>query len=495
VIDRLLGHPAARVALLDAERGTATTYGELADRVKGAAARLSSDGRALVFLAMGADAGAVVLYLACLKARLPVCLAELAPVPLARLAAAYRPGLVIAPEGIDPPPGYRADPGGALEADYRMWRREDDAKLDLHPDLAALLTTSGSTGNPKLVRLAARNLAANARSIASYLGLGPDERAIQSLPSHYSYGLSVVNSHLWSGGSVVFTAHSFMRPEFWKAADAHACTSFAGVPYMYEVLHRLRFDPAAHPSIQTYTQAGGALRLDLTEHFHRAIQGEGGPGARRFFVMYGQTEAAARIAYVPPERLAEKIGAIGIAIPEGRLSLAPIEGRANRGDPSSDDAGEPGGDDYRELVYEGPNVMLGYAETAADLALGDVQCGMLRTGDLGAVDGDGFFSVRGRLKRFAKLFGRRVSLEDIEKELESRFPARVAALDGGDRIVLWLAREGGVDAGAVTAETARYLGVPPAAVVVRLTDVLPMTAAGKKDYRALAALATGSVTA
>src|SRR5262249_47986627 len=145
---------------------------------------------------------------------------------------------------------------------------------------------------------------------------------IQSLPSHYSYGLSVLHSHLVAGGSVVLTADSFLSREFWAVVDQQRCTSFAGVPYMYETLQRLRFDPRRHVSLRTLTQAGGALRPDLIAAFHQACSASG----VRFFVMYGQTEATARIAYVPSERLGEKIGAIGIAIPGGALRLAAVEG-------------------------------------------------------------------------------------------------------------------------------------------------------------------------
>jgi long-subunit acyl-CoA synthetase (AMP-forming) len=188
-------------------------------------------------------------------------------------------------------------------------------------------------------------------------------------------------------------------------------------------------------------------------------------------VMYGQTEATARISYVPPERLSEKLGTIGVPIPGGRLRLEPLEG------------GTGGG--AAELVYEGENVMLGYAETAADLALGDTLLGVLRTGDLGTVDGDGYFSVVGRLKRFAKLFGRRVSLEDIERELESAFPVRAIATEAGERLKVALAVDGDLRDDAVVSHLAKFLAVPPAAIVLRRLAELPLTATGKKDYKAV----------
>jgi acyl-CoA synthetase (AMP-forming)/AMP-acid ligase II len=418
--------------------------------------------RRLVFLALGSDIQAVLLYLGCLRAGLPVCLAEPQPEPLARLAGAYRPAAVLAPDTLATPEGWM--PGPSLVPGYVIALAVAPADLTLHPELSLLLTTSGSTGSPKLVRLTARNLASNATRIAEYLALGAGERAVQSLPMHYSYGLSVLNSHLVAGGTVVLTPHSFMRPEFWRDADEERATSFAGVPYMYETLHRLRFEPARHPTLRTLTQAGGALRRDLVTHFHARATAAGA----RFFVMYGQTEATARISYVPPERLSEKIGTIGVPIPGGRLRLEAHE---------HSDLGAA------ELVYEGDNVMMGYAETASDLALGDVLCGVLRTGDLGTIDDEGYFTVVGRLKRFAKLFGRRVSLEDVERELESTFPVRAIATDTGERLGVSVAVDGAVRDEAVVAHLAQFLAVPPAAIVLRRVAELPLTAAGKKDYK------------
>jgi acyl-CoA synthetase (AMP-forming)/AMP-acid ligase II len=470
LIDRIRRHRGSRAALLEPGRDLTLSYAELIDRVDDAAGRLTATvgGRGLVFLAMEPRVDAVVLYLACLAARMPVALLEPRPGPLERTAGVYAPDALLLPRELEAPSGYRGgEPFAGTE--YRLWQGERAAPGALHGDLALLLTTSGSTGSPKLVRLSMRNLESNAVAIGEYLGLGPDERAIQSLPSHYSYGLSVLHSHLVAGGSLVLTADSFLRREFWAMVDGQRCTSFAGVPYMYETLQRLRFDPARHPSLRTLTQAGGGLRPDLIAAFHRL----GTAAGARFFVMYGQTEATARIAYVPPARLGEKIGAIGIAIPGGALSLAPVEGM-------------PGAE---ELVYSGPNVMMGYAEARQDLALGDVQKGILRTGDLGRVDADGYFSVAGRLARFAKLFGSRISLEDVEREMEASFPVRTAALDGGDRIVLYVEPAGTLSAEVLAAHAARFLGVPPGSIDVRIAASLPLTASGKKNYRALEALA------
>lgn len=458
---------ASAPALVDADRGITTTHGELREQVEAAAATMSrSIDAGLVFLLATNGVDAIAAYLACLAGRRPVALldAALAGPRLDALSEAYRPVALIAPADAFGPESAAsialcAGSGFALRA-----LRSQGAAL--HPQLALLLTTSGSTGNPKLVRLTLGNLLANARSIARYLGIAPGERGMLSLPMHYSYGLSVLNSHLAAGAAVVLSSHSFLRPEFWQAFDGGRCTSFAGVPYAWETLHRLRFDPARHPTLRTMTQAGGALKPELMRSFHDKAAASG----RRFFVMYGQTEATARIAYVPAERLGEKIGSIGIAIPEGELTLASIEGT-----------------EQYELVYRGPNVMMGYAQGAAELADGDRLGGTLRTGDLASVDGDGFFRLTGRLSRFAKLFGRRVNLEDVERELEANFAVHAAVVESGERLVLHVAATGDAPVcdTALLRHLAAWLAVPAQSLRVQPHAQLPMTSSGKKDYKAL----------
>lgn len=464
--DLLAGHDPGAVAIVDADHGVETRYGELSERVARAAKALEGAlGRGLVFHVATSTTASIVLYLACLELGCPVALLEPGHADrLEPLLRAYRPDALLLPEESDAPAGFQRAAPFAGEG-YRMaLAAAAPVARTLHGELALLLTTSGSTGSPKLVRLSRANLLANARAIVRYLGIGPGERSVQSLPMQYSYGLSLVNSHLAAGASVVLTGHSFLRPEFWASFDRGRCTSFAGVPYVYETLHRLRFDPARHPTLRTMTQAGGGLRRDLIQSFHERARAAG----CRFFVMYGQTEATARISYVPWERLGEKIGSIGVPIPGGELSLAAL--------PDSD---------QRELVYRGANVMLGYAESADDLAAGDALGGALRTGDLAEVDDEGFFTLTGRLNRIAKLFGRRISLEDVEKELERRFPIQAAARDSEGKLLIHAAARERVDLAGIGRQLARQLGVPPQSI--RLVEVaeLPRTPSGKKDYGAL----------
>jgi acyl-CoA synthetase (AMP-forming)/AMP-acid ligase II len=390
LLERIRLHAGPGEAIVDRDAGIRLTYQELLDRVEATSRELAAlQSRALTFLLSTNTADFVVLYLACLQASLPAVLVD-PNAPLAFLLETYRPSLLLAPERMTFE-GFASSRQVSTAGSYLAW--QCPGPRPVHEDLAILLPTSGSTGSPKLVRLREANLSANAVSIAQYLDLGPGERAIQSLPMYYSYGLSVLNSHLVAGGTVILTSLSFILAEFWAIVDGEHCTSFAGIPYMYETLHRLRFDPAGHPSLRTLTQAGGGLGKALISHFHESARKAGA----RLVVMYGQTEATARISFVPPERLAEKIGSIGIAIPGGRLTLRDV----------------PGMETGREMIYAGPNVMMGYAECAEHLLLGDVLGGVLETGDLAVQDEDGFFHLVGRLNRFAKLFGRRISLEDV----------------------------------------------------------------------------------
>jgi acyl-coenzyme A synthetase/AMP-(fatty) acid ligase len=434
------------LALIDEATGRRWTHAELEAEVWARADALRGE-RSLVFCRCRLDAETVLKYLAARRAGHAVALLDdrARPETLTALEEHYRPQVVLHPDGT---------------VDERRGR------VDLHPDLALLLPTSGTTGSPKLVRLSAENLRANAASIASYLEIGPDERAIASLPFHYSYGLSVLNSHLLAGAAIVIPREGIMRPAFWDAFERYRCTSFAGVPYSYAVLERSGWGRRELPTLRTMTQAGGALDPGAAASLHARLAERGA----RFVVMYGQTEATARIAFVPPERLADKPGSIGVPIPGGELWVQDGDGRRLP-------AGEQG-----ELVYRGPNVMLGYATGPADLAAADELGGVLATGDLGYVDDDGFFFVTGRLKRIAKVYGVRLSLDDIEARLRPGGP--VAAVSApGEQIRIFV--EGDRASDQLRRELASGLGLSPRTFDVREIDALPVTGAGKIDYAAL----------
>jgi acyl-CoA synthetase (AMP-forming)/AMP-acid ligase II len=334
-------------------------------------------------------------------------------------------------------------------------------------DLALLLPTSGSTGSPKFVRLSRRAVLANADSIAEALDIDDDERAITSLPIHYSYGLSVVNSHLRRGAQVVLTGMNVLEAGYWALIRDLAVTSMAGVPYSYLLLRRLDFEGLGVPSLRTLTQAGGRLDPKLVMYFHSLMTTRGG----NFFVMYGQTEATARIAILPSDALPAKRGSVGLAVPGGAIHLL-------GGDGATLPPGETG-----EVVYAGPNVMLGYAEGPDDLALGDVQGGRLSTGDLGHCDSDGYLFITGRTKRIAKAFGYRISLDEIEAVLATRGTLAVTCID--EKVVVHC--EGWTPQAMAEAKAyiARLMRLHQSAFDFRSIEQLPALPSGKVDYRKL----------
>ncbi|MBI1860415.1 MAG: AMP-binding protein [Deltaproteobacteria bacterium] len=339
--------------------------------------------------------------------------------------------------------------------------------IPLHPSLSLLLSTSGSTGSPKLVRLSTKNLVSNAQAIVQYLGVSPSDRAITTLPSHYSYGLSILHTHLLVGAGVILTEFSIVQGEFWNALKVHEATSFGGVPYTYEMLRRLRFEKMNLPSLRMLTQAGGRLAPALVEEYSR-VCGEKGI---RFVPMYGQTEATARMAFVPTDRLPEKAGAIGLPIPGGEFWLESSTGSRIEG------ASEEG-----ELVYRGENVCLGYAESRADLSSGDVFGGVLRTGDIATRDTDGFYRIVGRKSRFLKVFGNRVNLSDLETILSSAgFDCACAGTD--DRVKVYGTETSSRE--LILKLLAERTGLHPSAFQFQAREKIPRGANGKILYNEL----------
>ena len=399
-------HPAESLAVIEPGTGRQLTYGDLRQDV---AEMFMPKQRSLILLLAQNRYECLVTYLAALQSGNPLLTADagLNRELLRQLIATYRPAYVYASSADVSLQGYELRTGSSLD----VWERTSKEPIALHESLALLLNTSGSTGSPKLVRLSRQNLQANADSIVSYLELSTTERPITSLPISYSYGLSVINSHLLAGATLVLTDHGVLRREFWDIIDQCSCTSFAGVPYSYQMLLQTGLLTKRGATLRTLTQAGGALGEAHIRQMHQLALQRG----FKFFVMYGQTEATARISYVPFETLGEKAGSIGVAIPNGSLHVD---------------------DDTGELVYRGANVMLGYAECLEDLAKGDECGGVLRTGDLARQDDDGFFHITGRLKRFLKLFGKRFNLDEVEQIVQHRFGFPVACFGRDDLLMV-----------------------------------------------------------
>ena len=450
-----LDHPSKSLAVLAAD-GRKLTYGELRDACGQFAPLLASAAKTFGFVVCRNTPECLIAYLSALRSGSACCLldAGIQSEIFEEQLATYEPDWVFAMEDRSIT-GYtrQAAPGG-----FFYCRQTDPSATEINPELAVLLPTSGSTGSSKLVRLAYRNLQANAASITEYLGITAEDRCITALPMPYSYGLSVLNTHLLAGGQLAMTSGSVVQREFWTFFREHRPTSLSGVPYHYEIMLRTRLLDDDFPSLKTLTQAGGRLSPERIEQVAKISARRGW----RFFVMYGQTEATARIAYVPAERLHDKIGSVGVAIPGGTLALDPETG---------------------ELLYSGPNVMLGYAQSRADLSKGDERKGQLRTGDLARSDEEGYFYITGRLKRFLKIFGKRFGLDEMESLIGQRLGQVVACFGQDDH--LCVAIEGGSNEQAVLQILKETLKIHPSAFRIRALDALPRTANGKLDYNAL----------
>lgn len=283
---------------------------------------------------------------------------------------------------------------------YVLLKTEYIIDYALHEDLALLMTTSGSTGSSMFVRQSYTNINNNTATIAQFLGITQSDRPITTMLMSYTYGLSIINSHLLKGCAIILTSKTIMEKVFWEHLKKHDATTFGGVPYAYEMLKKLRFLKMEVPSLKSLTQAGGKLSTQLSSEFATICEKKG----IRFFVMYGQTEATARMSYLPSEYAALKAGSIGSPIPGGEFWL---EDENSNVVADSDTVGE--------LIYKGDNVTLGYAASCKDLCNGDENFGVLKTGDMAKRDADGFYYIVGRKKRFLKLFGNRVNLDEVEQ--------------------------------------------------------------------------------
>ena len=409
-----------KIAIIS-DTGERLTYNELAKRVAARAKELQRG--VLQFCLCKNTIESVVEYLACLEAGAPVVMLDAMKdaETIENLRQIYKPGIT-----------------------------------KCHPDLAVCLTTSGSTGSPKLVRLTLRNIIANAESIAEYLRIDANERPVTMLPMYYSYGLSIVNSHLLKGATILLTDKSYAQREFWTFLRENEATSMSGVPYTWEMLRRLRFMRMDLPSVRTMTQAGGKLNAEIALEYIRWAKSVG----KQFIVMYGQTEATARMSYLPWEHAEEKYASIGVAIPGGTFSLA-----------------EDG-----ELIYQGENVSLGYAECAEDLMKGDENHGVLHTGDMARVDEDGFYYITGRKKRFVKVWGNRCNLDQVE-QLVKPITTTCACAGVDDKITVFTTTDGLEQ--EIKTLLSTKTGLNPVAFQVKVIDAIPVKDSGKIDYQLL----------
>lgn len=383
---------------------------------------------------------------------------------LSRLINLYEPSYIWLPsvsiESLDCKSVYNFESYLLLKTDYSVGKALND-------NLALLLTTSGSTGSPKLVRQSYENLISNTNSIIEYLGISELDRPITTLPMNYTYGLSIINSHLQKGATILLTDKTIMQKEFWTFYNENKPTTFGGVPFTYQMLDKLRFFRKEHKSLRYLTQAGGKLPYDLTKKIVEQCK----ENNIEFIVMYGQTEATARMSYLPSQYALTKCGSMGIAIPGGTFSLIDEKGDLIE---NSDVVGE--------LVYKGNNVTLGYAENKEDLSLGDERFGVLVTGDMAKRDSDNFYYIVGRKKRFVKIFGSRVNLDETERILFAKgFNCACAGVD--DKMMVYTENQGKEK--EILKELATLLHLNGSAFSVKYIEEIPKNESGKILYKQL----------
>ena len=287
-----------------------------------------------------------------------------------------------------------ADLASILESDMCLEWQATMAKED---ELAQIIFTSGSTALPKGVMISHGNIIANTNSIISYLALNEKDTIEVVLPFFYCYGLSLLHTHLKVGGSIVLNNTFIFINSVIDDLIKYKCTGFAGVPSHFQILLRKSesFKSNTYPDLRYVTQAGGKLHTSFIKEFCSAFE------ATDFYVMYGQTEATARLSYLDPRQLGLKLGSLGKGIPDVELQVVNSEGEKVK-------VGETG-----EIRAKGKNVMLGYYKEPKETAE-TIRDGWLYTGDLATVDEEGFIFHAARRKEIIKVGGKRVSPKEIE---------------------------------------------------------------------------------
>ena len=454
---------AQNIALIDEQSGI-LTFSELTER----ADRLSEfmSPRRLIFILCRNHPSAIVGYVGALRKRVvPLLLnADIQEELLEHLFEIYQPAYVWSENAR----GFSSFQSVYSDGNFTL-KCTGLKSCPLNKELALLLSTSGSTGSPKLVRQSYRNIDSNTNAIIEYLGLTALDRAITTMPMYYTYGLSIIQTQLAAGGSLVVTESNIFQRQFWNLLRDHRATNFGGVPYTYEMLKRMHFERMDCPSLRFITQAGGKLAPALTGEFTEICARKG----IRFITMYGACEATARMSYLPWEHALEKVGSIGVAIPGGRFGIKNLE--------TDEDIIAP--DVEGELIYYGDNVTLGYAERGEDLSLGDENGGVLRTGDLAKFDRDGYFYITGRKKRFLKLFGNRVSLDAVEAFLKSQGYLSCACSGVDDQLKVYTDDDSDVD--EIRRRLSQFTHLHASAFKIVKIDEIPRNSSGKILYERL----------
>lgn len=446
----------AAVLAIDSE-GNALTFGELLDLTE--QMRRAFPERSLLFALTENNVGGIAWVMASiLSGNVPLILnAHTEEGLMQTLLDTYRPNYIVRP----------GDTGEISLFGYSLNKYSNEV-CPMHSDLSHLLPTSGSTGSPKLVRHKYENIEAAALNISTFFRLTEQDRPFMVLPLYYTMGLSMVFSHLKVGATILITGLKMTDPGFWKFLKEEHATSFTGVPFSYEILDKMRFTRMKLPDLNLLTQGGGKMPADLNLKFAEYCRDNG----KRWIATYGQSEGTARMAWLPPEYAISKMGSIGIAVPNGELSLRDEQGEEIKESPATG-----------EMCYRGKNVTMGYARRREDLLLGDERNGFLPTGDIAYRDEDGFYYIKGRMGRFLKIFGNRIGLDECDQILKSVVTCECATTGNDDKIIVYLT-DISQSENALQA-LLKAIKVPASVIEIRPIDVMPKNEAGKILYARL----------
>lgn len=453
---RLRRHGSA-TALVDQQGQRALSYEDLADRVDRLAARLRRPHKRLVILLAEPDAETAIALLAIFASGNAAYLARssLPDEALEALAEAYgAEALIGRTEHV-----CRLSPeasGLDLGDGYWLLERAPRGTM-IHPELALALSTSGTTGSRKSVRLSYRNIDVSAAQAASALGFAADDAIALNLPLFHIYGHSLLCMALAQGARVVLERRTILSKDFWSTLRDQSATALFGVAYTFDTLRLLGLERMAAPSLRMMGHSGDFLSADAVAWGREAFERRG----LRFHRMYGMTEASSRVCVLQPEDLADRPFSVGQAVAGGRLELT----------------------ERSEVVYRGPNVMMGYATSAADLARGDETSGVLRTGDLGSLDSEGYLRLTGRLDRDVKILGHRLNLDEVQADLSVEAPVALKERDG--RLIAFVEGPVRETLAARIKDWALSAGLPPHYVQFQQVEAIPRFESGKVNLAGL----------
>ncbi|WP_207513978.1 AMP-binding protein [Longitalea luteola] len=347
-----------------------------------------------------------------------------------------------------------------VSATIKLLKCKNPPDHQIHSNIKMLLSTSGTTGSPKFVKLSDNNLVQNAWSILDYMPIKNDDVVPLNVPVVFVYGLSIFTTNCMAAGTIVCTSKDLLQPAFWTDFSKYNCSTIGGVPYVYEALHRIGFFKKDHPSLRYMTQTGGILNQALRQEIVRYCN----TYHKQFIAQYGQTEAAGRMAFLPQEHLLTKAASIGRPVKNGRFEIDP---------------------ETSELIYYGPNVFGGYANSPADLNTWQ-ESNKLYTGDVARQDDEGYYYITGRIKRIIKLFGTRLNLDEVELILKNGLGGQTVVCTGiNDKLLQVSHVNEQLEESTIKQALKDKLNIHPTAVQVKYIPSMPLTPNGKVDYTSI----------